>query len=62
MPSACGCESSSQYKLALPEAEVAAAMINSMRLTAAEALDHAKVEAELVGVILDWIERWPDEK
>jgi len=50
------------FKIALPEADTAEAMLRSERLTEAQALDHAKVEEQIEAVMRQWIGLWLAQK
>jgi hypothetical protein len=47
-----------RYGLDLPEHDLVEAMPRSSRVTECEALDHARIEAALRDIALDWIARW----
>jgi hypothetical protein len=40
------------------EHELAEALLQSRRLTDAQALDRSRIEAELASIISEWIRRW----
>jgi hypothetical protein len=46
------------FSIAAPENQLIEALLRTSRLTEEEALDHARVEAALADVLVDWAARW----